>query len=535
MDKRVKKLLACTLSATMLIGSSTTVFASTISSTTTGSSDVTIENDNSKAPDYTAVQLPTTSSNQYDFTVDPEQLLSKYDPDNYAAGTSLYFQSETASAKLVVTGSAIYEKSLEVSTTDDLKSAIVGNSQQGSSSAVSAISGAAFYVWTPKDQGQTGQGEFTELDATNVTDYFTVELASDGATATSVTAPKGSASLSGAHPFDGKVYKAKYTEKAVGTELELADYGSYDASTKTYTPVTGAAVGLYAENDGTDTPAGVGGTSGLLEVVEAETGYTAKSDVITVVNKSSRPATVTAKVDVKNIDGLNFGDSVTLDDTDDLVMAISDDKTYEFIQTPEPASGAAVTSGAAVATTASATFTVNLDKAQADVLTYQGDTGDTQNNNNSHNYYQYEAPGAKYSSVSLYLIGMAQTTDNWATYLKNQSAAATVDVTYTISELTVSTETATVNWDRKSDLDIIVDTALVPSMAAGDFGVNYDGTIFTYTGVYNGDTSIATTGLGSLNGNTITIKSGMAQFLPAGSQIYIVGADKSIVSVITVN
>jgi hypothetical protein len=527
MDKRVKKLLACTLSATMVIGSSTTVFAAgTFPSDQSSTGTVTIENDNSTAPDYVSVSLPTIATNTYNFEVDPDQLLSKYDPDNYTAGTSLYFKSTETGAKLeVASGKTVYERSYVVSSTDALKGALTG-----SGGAVTGITGV-FCVWVP-DSANAGRGKYEKLTNTNITDYFKVEFDTDNSTIKSVAPIKsGMGSLTGSNPFDGKVYEAKYEAHAAGEQLNLADYGTLGGSTGSWTFSDNTGV-LFSDNTGADTAATT--AAGDFTIVDPVVTHNGKSDVISIVNKSTKKATVTAKVEVENIDGLAFGDSATLDATDDLVMAITDGKNYEFIQTPEVASGAAAT----VATTAAATFTVNLDKAKSDVLVYQVD-GATQNNNGSHEYAQYEAPGTTYSSVALYLTGLSQKTANWDTYLENQTAAASIKVTYSIAEaaadVTVSAATASVTWDRTSDLTIDVATSLVPSMAAGDFGVNYQGKVYAYTGVYNSDTTVASKNLASLAGNVITLKPEIAQFLPAGSILYIVDASQAIVSQVTIN
>lgn len=178
-----------------------------------------------------------------------------------------------------------------------------------------------------------------------------------------------------------------------------------------------------------------------------------------------------------------------------------------------------------------ATVTAQIAAAPTGAYKYSYDTADG---------YQYILDSAftgDFANYSFQLTGAANTKGDWSAFT---AAEPSVELTWTVAahsdaDVTVTGSAASVTWDRTSDLTIAVDSSVVADMSSGDFGINYNGTIYCYTGVYNGNTLLDTNSLATLAGNIITLNSSVAKFLPEGSVLYIIDDAKSIVARVTVN
>jgi hypothetical protein len=263
--------------------------------------------------------------------------------------------------------------------------------------------------------------------------------------------------------------------------------------------------------------------------------YSSTSDKLTVINKSSAPlkVSVTAKATkgTGSDEATAVADESTLTSatTASVLLTLTDgDKTSKVLGDSET------------------TFTQVLGESPEGAYVYKHDASG----------YTYaladDVSSYKFAEYSLYVTGEANekgwTEDTkvptisvkWDVDLAGENDEVTVAtpeqtpaVTY---DLTVSAATASVTWDRTQPLTVKVDETLVADMSVGDFGVNYNGKVYTYNGVYKGnDTTIKTKSLASLSDNVITISTDMAQFLPAGDSLFIIDASGAIVSVITVN
>jgi hypothetical protein len=416
MNKSINKLLACTLSATMVLGSAVTVFAADDDNSTTGI--ITVENDKSEGPSYSNVVLPTVSDVSYDFQVDPNGLLQKYDPDNYETGT-LYFESTKTPAQLTAK-TDLYVKEKGVSSITDLNTALT------SADGTALTFESNFYVWVPA--GSEGEGEYLKLVQSvtegeaeaAVTDYFNVDIDTENSNKVTVSARDGAA-LAGANPFDGNVYTDVYTTKiAKDTIVDAEKYGSYT----TDDGFTDDDSILYADDQGK--VAAIEDTN--YTITEPVVNHNANSDAIEIVNKSTKKTSVQVDVEVSGIESLKFASSQTLGDND-LYLAVTDGKNYKY---------ASVADGEKVA---KISYTTKLDAATNSTLVYQ--TDDYQDKNGSHVYKQYETPGTTYDSAKITLTGASNKNGAWAKYLEDldgdtETNSIGVKVTYTLEEVTTT-------------------------------------------------------------------------------------------------
>jgi hypothetical protein len=353
--------------------------------------------------------------------LDPNGLLNKYDSANYEAGT-LYFESTKTKAKLVPADQVtLYSVKKEKSTLTDLKGAITAAQTDDKSAYKTDVADATvapgFYVWVP-DTNTNGQGKYEPLDESNIGKYFDVTIAAaDGAVTVALRSSAGA--LVGGDAFDGEVYKDTYT--ALSGDIYAEDYGkvAYDGDTSAWTLTQNSGV-LFTDNNGTEAVVDSDYTVSAPEIT-----HTAKSDAITITNKSTKNAKVTAKVEVTGIESLKFASSATLG-TDDLYLSVTDGKNAKYAQVSEDDTE-----------TATAEYEVTLAKANNKTLTYQKSSTDPKTG--SHDYGKYETPDTTYSSTSLYLTGAANKDGAWAKYLEDleadDNASLKVTVTYDIKQV----------------------------------------------------------------------------------------------------
>ncbi len=113
--KHFKSIMALACVATMM-ASTVTAFAETSdpNATTPVTGGSIVENDNSTLPDYSNIVLPTYDSadNTYDFTIDPQHLLNKYDSTNYGKDATVFFTKLTGYDTLTVTQETGYDTDL---------------------------------------------------------------------------------------------------------------------------------------------------------------------------------------------------------------------------------------------------------------------------------------------------------------------------------------------------------------------------------------------------------------------------------------
>lgn len=249
------------------------------------------------------------------------------------------------------------------------------------------------------------------------------------------------------------------------------------------------------------------------------TDYSNTSDALKVINKSSVDVDVVLSATVSNAEGISLtSDSTFADDTSASIYLAIKSGTDE---TPITESGA----------------TVKTQIAAAPSGAYEVQWNST---DSKYEYVLADEANTTFADYSFQLTGAANVNGDWSGLA---DAAPEVAITWNVTvhsdapvaDVTVSSDAASVTWDRTSELTIAVDSAVVSDMSAGDFGINYDGTIYCYSGVYNGNTGLATSSFASLEGNTITLDPSVAKFLPEGGTLYIIDEEGAIAARVTVD
>lgn len=463
--RKLNKSIAVLTAATMVL-SPVSVFAATGSTTSEGNS--VIENDNSTAPSYSRIVLPTVAANQYDFTLDPEGLLEKY--NDYTEAT-LYFANSIAASivnpESTTSDGKLYVPDITKDTTgiDDLKAAITA-----ADSKVSAV-GPGLYLWVPDTNAGAlaYAGTYLPITAENIDTYFDITYTND--TTVNSVAVKAK-HLAGKVVCDGNIYKDDYRQFDPSKD-DLTDYGtiSEDGQTFTYNE------GLYVKESGNPVAIDSSNESKYIEFTAADSGYSDTSDVITITNKSTFETTVTATITVENTGDLAFGTSSTLT-TEDLYIAITDGGSN---------TKAVATTTVDDTTVASATLSVDLAAPSMSPITYQ--TEQTDPVTGGHVYAQYEPTGVAYNSVDLTITGASKTGDKYEEYLESLTAESrpTINVVYSFeNDSNAATVAASGTWSG-STLWLSVDGtngfATTPtSVKVSDDGSTYANVSYTYEG-----------------------------------------------------
>ena len=452
MKKNLKKIFALTCVFTML--SSTVAFGAAGSST----GDSGIENDDSTAPAYLQCVLPTISDGTYDFTIDVERLLPKYD-QNDADGTTwdgtsnVFFKTVGTAASVVhaTSGKGLYIKEIKMAGNDANASltafyTVFDIGGTGKTLADFDALPLKYYVWQPATETSgtppvttvTGAGKYTQITSTNIETFFDVTVdTSNGNVVSTIALKKNYMSGDAADVCNGAVYVDTYTE-ATTTDLKekAATYLTVgDATPVTYTINTENV--LYEGNTGiTNATISVGDLSALTGDVTAKVTYTDAiikyintSEKQTIINKSTFPVAVSATVTLAGTSdkdhGLTFSTtndfSATADKTAAMYMSIVCGTNEKALEDSE-AVAYYVLGGAANAT-----------------YTYQS----TEKNDatGSYKYVQYESAEATYIKVDFQVKAIAnekydETTQvgfDWDKYVDDLTATES-----TIAKPTVS-------------------------------------------------------------------------------------------------
>ncbi len=395
---KFKKVLAIFTAAALVI-TPMTAFAADGDKEQTATGQGTVENDNSAAPSYDKVVLPTVDDSTFNFTLDPDKLLHEYDPDKYTdANATLLFQSVSTPATIEIRegDKKAYKKTYtEETNTDGLKNKVTY------ASGAYAVGSSDFYIWTPDTTtGNEGMGKYTLVDASNLETYFEVtKNDSNAVTAVDFKNPKLAASA-----CDGKLYKLGYEALgAASAAVEATDYVTADTD-GTVTAITD----LYVSADGTAYTALAASDSSKYEYTAAEVTYNANTDSVKIVNKSTKAMDVKAVITVKNATGLSFSTtndfSGTGDDEKLVYLAVTDGTTPAVVATVNKDGNATITGEYALAA------------PSATALKYQ--TSDVDPLTGSHVYKQYMPQNLSYNSVELKVTGAANAgaSDAWNEY-----------------------------------------------------------------------------------------------------------------------
>lgn len=396
MKKNFKKVLSLTCVLTML--ASATVFGANES---TGGSI--IENDNSVAPSYLNCVLPLVDAGTYDFTIDVNGLLDKFDTvGTYASNSNIYFNAQDAAATLAATAAStkIYVKKNVVDATaeTDIENMLLTKADKN------AYTSPLYYVWQPdrssEDTIAAGKGVWTQITSDTIDSFFDITIDATAGEITAVTMKDDY--LSAPDVWDGNIYKESYVEI---TGEEAAAYANYDEETKTLTSLT---AGLFLS---ADTQAYTPATTSTVTYTPATRQFINVSDVATVVNKSTFPVAVSVNVSVTNENhGLVMGSAADFlgenDAEANIYMAIKSGSNF-----------------AALDEEATATAYYVLGAATATTTTYQGEDTDIDTLTGSHNYYQYVSPEVTYAEQAFALTATANKNYDWDAYIEAVLAA----------------------------------------------------------------------------------------------------------------
>ena len=483
--KKFKKLIALTCVAAMLVPS--IAFAAEPETTpgagTTSTGDSVIENNNATDIKYTAVVLPTIDAGTYNFTIDREGLLDKFDSTNeYNTGDSVFFKAEktAASVAVVASGDTSTNKLVEIGKDVDidgeaeviateisasaLYEALYGNTLTAAKSDVEG----KYFVWSPaKDtEGKyNNQGTWVEIVfvtytpaggdelTANYDDYLKLTFATPGDDTTAVSAIELQADpLSGETLWDGNIYTIGYNEITDGAKA-VEKYNIVASGTT----IQSMSDGLYVENTSADgntityTAITTANAATTLTYTEATEWYNSKSDKAAVTNKSTNPIAVSVDVTV-TAPGLTFNQTGTY--TSDTAASV-----YFTLN--------ADTNKAVVDTKGKATAYYVLDGAAVTPILFQGT--DTNAATGSKNYYNYAAPelvgtADQYDSQDFYIQATANTTegseDAWDAYIadvkdtqKTEIVKPTIAVVYNWVPLNDEVAT-TANTDNPGTADV---------------------------------------------------------------------------------
>ncbi len=390
------------------------------------------------ADDIFRVVLPTTTTETYDFILDPSDLLSTSsldgDRDAYN-GDSVYFTNVDSAATVTLSsdGSNAYIEEytvLDAATPADL--ATLNADLTVTNGAVDVITADTFYVWTPVSGSEaTGVGEWTAITLANVADYFSFTFDTDSG--------------------DGDVTDFEYAALTACDELLYV---------KTFEEVAGADAVAYCTvvaGDVTAVDGLFGDSSGAtltlpddLTYTAATSAYTGTSETATAINKSTFGVILNVQTDIANTTT-----PVTLTTT----AAVEGDTETNLAIDILGDDGSAV---ANVAGTGDGTADVDfyLSGTDANYTQYQG-ADDAATGGHTYNYL--EKTTATWSDLDFGLQAACNTTADWTDYNADLAADNRLELTLTFTMTDASDVEVGDNYNAGTGV-IQVQTGDVPSI-----------------------------------------------------------------------
>ena len=426
---KLKKFIALATVATMVMANTITAFADD-GVTGTGA----VEYDDSTAIKYDQVQVPTLVAGTYNFAMDPQGLMNTAGyttSSDYVAGKTVYFKTQNTAAKVVAKENGLmYTKgyTARVDAVDGVFQNLATGTITDGVATVTAVT-ARQYLWVPDKEyagGSGSSGKYIEVTKDNIEDYFTLTTGDTGKLHAEFRPDYKAGedvcngvlyNMSGV-VFGGSSSSAKATLENTDA-TPLSDY--FTIADDAITEVTG----IYSDNTCETAVA-----ANAFDYTAATTHYTNQTDNVYVKNLSTKSKTVTAKVTLKNADGLTISGTegfTGITDKAAIYVGAYGDGTAE--------GGLKVLAKAADSDEISATVTATLAGANEDSsITYQTEE---KNSLGGHKYARYEAPGITYTSNTFYIKAAAasQTNDNkeaWAKYFEDATAAPSLNIVYTV-------------------------------------------------------------------------------------------------------
>lgn len=428
--KKFKRLATLACAGTMLVSQVIPAFAE--DSTING--NVGVENDNSSLSGVYDVVLPASETTAYDFTIDPDGLLSKYSSATSALDKVLFktntpesFKADTtfaATRKFVVKG---YKEDTSLT---ELKKLLMTSGAEKKPDEVDALlsqDANNYAVWVPvaTEEGiAAAKGEFKRIeDYETLQKYITVDvdtatgkikgLTTKGTAYDSVTDSTDNSNLIGENVFDGYLYKEGYVDIA---DADLGEYVNVDSEgTMELVADSQERELLDVKADGTDEkPADVAN----IKYTPASTSYDSECDDIVITNKSLGSVAVSVDINVNTDSGLKFTKDNTFAAKEDIYLGLQVKKLDGTFAEKAAVEQKSDKEGNVLSCKTSATFAV-AGVADAGSIKYQGKDDDRDEATNSHNYHTYVTHDSSPSSVTLNLKAAINETDtDWNEYVK---------------------------------------------------------------------------------------------------------------------
>lgn len=394
---RNRKKWIAALTAVCMIVPTGTVFAAapTYPGDTTVGGDGVVEYDPEEIDEFIDIVLPTTSTTAYNFTLDPLDILSDYNPE-YDGNSSVYFKKQTSQAviKSIKTGTdgKIYIKEPVLVEDTDLPTEL-NTMLAGTVAGTPAVTGD-YYVWVP-DTANKPMGKFEKITTTNVADYvdFTADTTSftaNGMKKGNVNTDTTAATVVGVS--DGHLYKEGYVE--LQTPYDVTDYVTVDASGN-ITAVSSTNIIYTGDGAGAFTAA----AEADLEYVDAVIVNIGESDDAKIVNKSSNNTLVRVTATLTNVGNLGLTDDKTF--ADDATASV-------YMAVKNGANETAIVSDGATSPAYKAEVEYVLDGAN-DLTKYVVYQSGTNTNTGGHNYVRYAMQDMTYDETTFSLTAQANT------------------------------------------------------------------------------------------------------------------------------
>lgn len=438
---KFKKLMAVLTAGVMLlmpITANATTF--TGGTATGGTGDVpgegTLEFDNSVPPSYCNIVLPTMNVKTYEFTMDPQKILSNYDGD-FSGEHSLYFLAESEPIAVSAKSGTLNTLEYQPANITDF----IGSIALSSNGTATIPTADDYYLWVPQAESTreyVGAGEFRQVTTTNLAQYF--------------AAPKNTTALAfkdpaGVSVTDKKVYTAVYTPITTG-------FGDYISVAESMGPNNTITVSdLYVMSNSIATEIN-NKTLALanLNITSPISAFMGDSDWAKIENKATTNTLVTVKGYLSNIADLKLSADPTFATTNstnmlylNLTGTLTETSQGSSLQNSNNTSMVFAIGNTATGV-ASSTIAFNLEGASmSQTIHYIGLDSDT-HDKGGRNFYQYEAPEIVYDTAAFQLAGLTNYGPNgevkplWLKFLNNGQGMPEIKVVYTIENVLKESE-----------------------------------------------------------------------------------------------
>lgn len=460
---KIKRFLAVTLAATMVINSGILAFAE--GETDTGHAEGTgiVEYDDSTAVAYDKITVPTiNTADKFSFRLDPTHQLNAFEPSTYDKQYSVYFTSTSAKANLKVNGEqtgvagiAYQEKTTikqdqEDAThpwkydgiwTSETENLDIVEATETEPAKLTFANGKSpvYYVWSP-DSDATASAKYTAglpgkwvaLTTSTISNWF--EPVDEEDISAGIKLKEGyNIEEASKLPIDGRLYVNVWTDIPTAGITDSAIDPLSNYATVAGTTIT--AVNLGTKNS----------TGSYVELAAGDAIYTPAvvskvnySDEVTVVNKSTKDKVVSAVVTLKNVEGLTFKTADSYTETVESAT-VKDETASIYVAVDDGSEAKLALVGSEDGKTATVTYTKTVAaKEDGDEITYRA-TG-TNSKTGGYTYKRYEGNDPSYSSNTFKIYATANTNaeaaEAWKTWAASieSTARPSIDIVYRVTD-----------------------------------------------------------------------------------------------------